>query len=534
MVMSERVPVYDNHVHMSPSGRNVDALREYEAAGGTGLTLVTLPYKEVRISRGEDFAESYKITYSLAEKAREATDLEINIAVGPYPVLMIPLAEAYGLERAEEIMAKGMEDAARDVAEGRAVAIGEIGRPHFPVSEEIREASDRVLLLGMRLAKENRCPVIIHCESDADTDRSLAELADAAGLDRGMVVKHSSPPLVTEEETFGVMPSIPASKTNIREAIGKGTDRFMIETDYIDDPEKPGAIMSVTTVPKKVSAWLSNGQVPVESIHRICGDIPDSLYRRRGEKMSVKVTCVYDEGAKENTSLIGARGSAMLAEAGGKKVLFDAGLRPRYLAHNLDCLGIDVQSIDAVVISQDNPDNSRGLDGVLKERKSPLPVHAPPGAYSGGGGMLSRSAGISEQARPMAELSHEEGWLEIFPGIHRTPFLESGKGYREAFLVLETPKGQVVLSGFGSGGPEAVLLETESRFKRKVHAFVGSIALEKAKKPVAEAYARSFQAHNVDDILLNHAVGRNGMTNVRVVLGLSAVKDFYAGYVYET
>ena len=55
----------------------------------------------------------------------------------------------------------------------------------------------------------------------------------------------------------------------------------------------------------------------------------------------------------------------------------------------------------------------------------------------------------------------------------------------------------------------------------------------KAKKPVAEAYARSFQAHDVDDILLNHAVGRNGITNVRVVLGLSAVKDFYAGYVYE-
>jgi TatD-related deoxyribonuclease len=95
-----------------------------------------------------------------------------------------------------------------------------------------------------------------------------------------MVVKHSSPPLVTEEETHGVIPSIPASKSNVKEAISKGTDRFMIETDYIDDPEKPGAIMSVNTVPKKVSAWLANGQVSAESIHRICGDIPDLLYKR--------------------------------------------------------------------------------------------------------------------------------------------------------------------------------------------------------------------------------------------------------------
>ncbi|MBR4698303.1 MAG: TatD family hydrolase, partial [Candidatus Methanomethylophilaceae archaeon] len=211
--MSEKVPVYDNHIHMSPSGRNVDALKEYESLGGTGLTLVTLPYKEVRISRGEDFARSFEITYSLAAKAREATNLEINIAVGPYPVLIIPLAEAYGLDKAEEMLVKGMEDAARDVAEGKAVALGEIGRPHFPVSQEIWDASNRVLLRGMELAKENDCPVIIHCESEEDTDRSLAELADRAGLDRGLVIKHSSPPLVTDEETYGVMPSIPASKT---------------------------------------------------------------------------------------------------------------------------------------------------------------------------------------------------------------------------------------------------------------------------------------------------------------------------------
>ena len=260
--MAEQVPVYDNHIHMSPSGRNVDALREFQAAGGTGLTLVTLPHREVPITCGADFARSYEVTYGLAEKAREATDLEINIAVGPYPVLLLHLAETHGLEKAEEMMMEGMEAAGRDVAEGRAVALGEIGRPHFPVPQEIWDASNRILLRGMEIARENDCPVIIHCESDADTDR------------------HSSPPWVTEEETHGVMPSIPASKTNMREALAKGTDRFMMETDYIDDPEKPGAIMSVTTVPKKVKAWLANGQVPVESIHRICGDIPDSLYKR--------------------------------------------------------------------------------------------------------------------------------------------------------------------------------------------------------------------------------------------------------------
>ena len=274
------LPAYDNHLHLSPSGRNMDALKEFQAAGGTGLTLVTLPYPEVMISEGSDFRRSFDITLSLAEKAREMTDLKINVSVGPYPVLLIPLAERFGLEKAERIMMQGMEIAASLVADGKANSMGEIGRPHFPVDDvRIMDASNRILLRGMELAHEVDCPVIIHCESEDYTDSSLASMAKEAGLDPGKVVKHSSPPWVTLEETHGVMPSIPASRSLIREAISK-SDRFMMETDFIDDPQKPNAIMAVTSVPKRVKGLFQSGELTEEQICRICGDIPDSLYRR--------------------------------------------------------------------------------------------------------------------------------------------------------------------------------------------------------------------------------------------------------------
>ena len=274
------LPVYDNHLHLSPSGRNIEALKEYKSAGGTGLTLVTLPYAEVQISEGDDFLKSYGITLVLAERGREATGLDINIAVGPYPVLLIPLAERFGLEEAERMMVRGMEDAASLVADGKVNAIGEIGRPHFPVDDvRIMEASDRILLRGMELAAENDCPVIIHCESEPYTDRNLSDMAKEAGLDPGKVVKHSSPPWVTLEETCGVMPSIPASRKLIREALSK-SDRFMIETDYIDDPSKPGAIMAVNSVPKRINGLCQSGEMTEETVHRICADIPRSLYER--------------------------------------------------------------------------------------------------------------------------------------------------------------------------------------------------------------------------------------------------------------
>lgn len=271
------VPIYDNHVHLNPEGRNVDALRAFEAAGGTGVTLVTLPYREVPVSSGEDFSRSFRITLSLAERGREVTGLKINVAVGPYPVLIIPLAEHYGLERAERIMEEGMEAAARLVAEGKADAIGEVGRPHFTVYREISEASDRVLIRGMELASEIGCPVMIHSESEPHTYSDLRRMAGTARLDPGRVIKHSSRPLVTEAETMGIVPSIPASRTSVREALAKG-NRFMLETDYIDDPGNPSAVMSINTVPKRIKAMMASGEMTAEDVHRICGEIPERLY----------------------------------------------------------------------------------------------------------------------------------------------------------------------------------------------------------------------------------------------------------------
>ncbi len=248
--------------------------------------------------------------------------------------------------------------------------------------------------------------------------------------------------------------------------------------------------------------------------------------------MSFKVTCVYDEGAKENTSLIGAKGSAMVVDMGGKRLLFDTGLRGRYLAHNLDCLSFEPDSIDAVVISQTHPDNSRGLEGLLKERTKPVEVYAMEGMYAGKSGLFSKSAGISDEERDKVVLHTEEGWVEPIPKVFRTPYYDTGNGYREAYLVIEAPRGLVILSGRGVGGPENVMVEAEDRFGKSITGFLGSVDLEKRKKDVASGYADSFAAHSVSDIYLNHRTGRDGITNVRVNLGLAAVKEFYAGFTY--
>jgi TatD-related deoxyribonuclease len=235
-----------------------------------------MPYEEAPILKASDFTEAYEITLRMADKARSA-GVKTLVTVGPYPVQLLQLAERMPLGRAVDIMKEGMDQAARMVREGLAVGLGEIGRPHFPVSEEIMAASNDILSYGMRLAKECGCPVVIHAESATpESMEDLGRLADNVGLPREKVVKHYCGPLVSPEESRGLYPSVLASKPLVQEALAKG-DRFLLETDYMDDLERPGAVLAITTVPKRMRQLVEKG-VDENVLWKINKENPQRVY----------------------------------------------------------------------------------------------------------------------------------------------------------------------------------------------------------------------------------------------------------------
>jgi len=269
-------PVLDNHIHLQPSGRNAEAVKDFLNAGGTHLILSHMPYSEAPVRRSEDFTTAYEITLRMAEKARSAGAVTY-VTVGPYPVQLLELAEIMPMEKAVEVMKGGMDLAAKLVREGLAVGLGEIGRPHFPVPEEIVAASNDILSHGMRLAKECSCPVVIHAESATpESMEDLGRLADKVGLPRDKVVKHYCGPLVTPEEGRGLYPSVLASRENVQEALSKG-DRFLLETDFMDDPERPGAVLAITTVPKRMRQLMEKG-VNASVLWKVNRDNPEKVY----------------------------------------------------------------------------------------------------------------------------------------------------------------------------------------------------------------------------------------------------------------
>ena len=195
--------------------------------------------------------------------------------VGVHPAEFIGLAESMGIETAYQVVREGLEIAAKYVAEGKAIAI-KSGRPHYPVSPELWERSNALMRYAMDLCVDEDCALQLHTESEPGTFESISAIACEQHLPAWHTIKHFSPPAVRECESLNVFPSVIASKGALEEALSQGT-RFMLETDYCDDPKRPGAVLGPKTVPRKTKEAIRNG-VPEEIFFKIHKENPEKCY----------------------------------------------------------------------------------------------------------------------------------------------------------------------------------------------------------------------------------------------------------------
>lgn len=272
------VPIHDNHFHCHPAGwKGLEAAKEFEAAGGTSIAHVRLPSYPSTV---EQFVKTCEEHIAFSDVIRKETNLTVWTAIGPYPLEPLKVAEGKGWAEAMNFGRACFDATITFFDEGQAHCLGEVGRPHFEVDAEIWDHSNELLRHGMSVAKDSGVPIMLHTEhANPDTMLEFAKMADDVGLDRGRVIKHYCGPLVGADEDHGLMPSIIAGRSNIRKAIAKG-DRFMLETDYIDEPTRPDVVMPCATVPKRVKGLMESGEISEALAHRIGHEIPQSLYER--------------------------------------------------------------------------------------------------------------------------------------------------------------------------------------------------------------------------------------------------------------
>jgi TatD-related deoxyribonuclease len=251
-------PVLDNHMHLDPDhGRGIEAVKDFARSGGTHLLVVNKPswLLGVEPETGEEFRPVFETTLEVVEHANDVLPGRAWPVLGVHPGLVSKLVDDGGFSPAEarNVMQAGLDLAADYVADGETADAGEAvalktGRPHYETTDAVWEASNAVLRHGLSLGAENDCAVQLHTEASEDlTD--IAEWAVDAGLDTEKVVKHYA-----AGRLAGPTPSVMSEKDRLEVAAERG-DPFLMETDFVDDPDRPGAVMGPKTVPRRVR-WM--------------------------------------------------------------------------------------------------------------------------------------------------------------------------------------------------------------------------------------------------------------------------------------
>jgi TatD-related deoxyribonuclease len=267
--MSPEFPITDEHIHIDPRAMGLEAVRDFQNAGGTHMIVVTKPSWTLGIEakKPEDYRTVFDETVEIVRQINE-TGVGAFAVLGVHPAEITRLCERMSIHEAAALMKAGLEIAAEYVEEGKAVGL-KSGRPHYPVSGEVWEASNGVMAHAFMLGKELGCAVQLHTESVGEPELlDIASIAAKTGINPGKVVKHYAPPLVDVCEKIGLFPGVIAGKGAIEEALSQGT-RFMMETDYIDDPQRPGAVLGPKTIPRRTLKLVeTHGEEVFWKVHK--------------------------------------------------------------------------------------------------------------------------------------------------------------------------------------------------------------------------------------------------------------------------
>lgn len=283
-------PIIDQHMHLDRANLFLDAVADFSSSGGTGIMLVHKPSFSYSLPVDlEGYREAYSDTISMADEVRTEFGLGVGVVLGPHPVAWEKQIPELGIEASSELHLEAVSLALEYIDSGHAHCLGEVGRPHYPVEEEIWERANDLLLEILSMASSSRTSVQLHVEeNDEKTYSELNQLCITSGISSERAIRHFAPPNVSADFTHGLSATVNVGKGSIEtivETAREAASPWGMETDFLDDNRRPGAVLGPKTVPKRTqelcSSLLSEGwsENEVESLlTKVHSEWPESLY----------------------------------------------------------------------------------------------------------------------------------------------------------------------------------------------------------------------------------------------------------------
>ena len=261
-----------------------------------------------------------------------------------------------------------------------------------------------------------------------------------------------------------------------------------------------------------------------------------------------QITILYDAFGAD-PSMIKDWGFAALIEIAGKRILFDTGNDADIFAANVKAKGVDLKTLDFVVLSHRHSDHMAGLNYVLSINPT-VKIYAPKEGFGIFGSSLPSSfyrkdENLTPEMRyfggaPPQIMKFGAAWrganfdlidktTEIAPGVTLIALVSDAPGtkeLKELSLAINTPEGVVLVVGCSHPGIEKIV-EAAAAINPRIHLIAGGFHLVTAPDDViARAVAALKDAFKVESIAPGHCTGEPTFAALKQAFG---DRFFYAG-----
>jgi 7,8-dihydropterin-6-yl-methyl-4-(beta-D-ribofuranosyl)aminobenzene 5'-phosphate synthase len=277
----------------------------------------------------------------------------------------------------------------------------------------------------------------------------------------------------------------------------------------------------------------------------VCGFAAEPPRRASIVKITTLSTMLADEG-------IGEWGYAALVEVDGHRLLFDTGARPRTVLENARELGVDLSTVEDVVLSHNHGDHTGGLLTLRRELMASNPralgrVHVGEGIFARRvSARGAESNGILPEKRAYeasgARFVVHTRPVELVPGVWMTgpvPRIHPEKNYaagltlklasgdvpdtipEDSSLAIATEQGLVVLTGCGHAGIVNIVEYARTIVPAApLLAVIGGLHTFEASDAALAWTASKLKAAGIRYLLAAHCTGIEATFRLRQELGL--------------
>jgi len=268
----------DAHCHSNPvSGLGAEKIAEkFKSVGGWFIALVSLP--PYHYGFNEASIDAYRKTLELL--VREVNVLRRN---GLKAVLLAGFHPA----EVDEYFKRGME--LREVVglaekvfdlivgyhkQGLIDGIGEVGRQHYSTAPPRLVASELILLKAMVIARDYDMFMHLHLEQGGwVTVESINKLSKMLGLRKDRIfLHHVSINEYRWGEKEGFWYTLPAKYKTLKNSLKDKPDKALVESDFIDDPRRPGVSSYPWDIAERITTLLKEGVIDEEYLAKIMVD----------------------------------------------------------------------------------------------------------------------------------------------------------------------------------------------------------------------------------------------------------------------